>query len=207
LANLDIVYTPKFDTDRYIDGGRLSYWNSQTGSLAGNNAIVHTDKPNRGFAMKKSLQDSIKISIITKRPIWLSWLLEKPRRPEHCDDQAIFPSLYVFGASVRGTIGKGIGNLEAGYYDSTDDSDGSNPLINNSEMRYLAGYTQEIGKDLTMGLQYYVEQMLDYNAYLRSLPSGPARDRYRNLATLRLTKLLMNQDLRLSLFNVLFTNG
>jgi hypothetical protein len=30
--------------------------------------------------------------------------------------------------------------------------------------------------------------------------SGPARDQYRHLTTLRLTKLLMNQNLRLSLF-------
>ena len=51
-----------------------------------------------------------------------------------------------------------------------------------------------------MGLQYYIEQMLDYGSYKRNLPSGPARDEHRHLTTLRLTKLLMNQNLRLSLF-------
>ncbi|MHC4147382.1 MAG: hypothetical protein ACYSUD_21745, partial [Planctomycetota bacterium] len=92
------------------------------------------------------------------------------------------------------------GNVEFGYYESADDLSGRNPLINNSEMRYLVGYTREIGKDLTMGLQYYVEQMLDYSRYRDSLLSGPARDRNRHLTTLRLTKLLMNQNLRCSLF-------
>jgi hypothetical protein len=61
-------------------------------------------------------------------------------------------------------------------------------------------YRQEIGKDFTMSVQYYVEQMLDYGPYKRNLPSGPARDRDRHLTTLRLTKLLMNQNLRCSLF-------
>jgi len=51
---------------------------------------------------------------------------------------------------------------------------GRNPLINNSEMRYLLGYTQEIARDFTMGVQYYIEQMLDYGPYKRNLPSGPA---------------------------------
>jgi len=48
-ANLDVVYTPQFDPDRYIDGSQLSYWSSPMGSLAGDNAIVHTDRPDRWF--------------------------------------------------------------------------------------------------------------------------------------------------------------
>ena len=70
-------------------------------------------------------------------------------------------------------------------------------LINNSEMRYLLGYTQEIGKDLTLGLQYYVEQMMDYSQYRET---ANAREEFRHLTTIRLTKLLMNQNLRCSLF-------
>ena len=73
-------------------------------------------------------------------------------------------------------------------------------MINNSELRYLLGYTQEIGKNLTAGLQYYVEQMLDYGQYKRNLTTGPARDEFRHLTTFRLTKLLMKQNLRCSLF-------
>ena len=48
-ANLDIIYTPQFDPDRFIDGSRISYWNSNLASFAGENAIVHTNKPNRWF--------------------------------------------------------------------------------------------------------------------------------------------------------------
>jgi len=108
--------------------------------------------------------------------------------------------LNVYDASVRGNVGKGIGNLEFGYYESDDDQGGKNGNINNSELRFLAGYSQEIGKDFTAGLQYYVEHMLDYSQHKNSSPSGLNRDRDRHLITVRLTKLLMNQNLRCSLF-------
>lgn len=200
-ANLDIVYTPQFDPDRYPTGERLSYWNSNLGMIAGRNAIVHTDKPNRWFRdseiaarLYKNI-DSYELAFYGYRGYWKS-----PGGQNATMTQAIFPDLNVYGASLRGDVGKGIGNVEVGYYDSADNMSGRNPLINNSEMRYLVGYTREIAKNLTMGLQYYIEQMLDYHEYKRNLLPGPARDKYRNLTTLRLTKLLMNQNLRLSLF-------
>jgi hypothetical protein len=200
-ANLDIAYTPQFDPDRYIDGTRLSYWNPAMGSLAGDNAIVRTDRPNRWFRddeiaarLYKNI-DNYEVALYGYRGFWKS-----PAGQNAAMNQAQFPDLNVYGASVRGPVGKGIGNIEVGYYDSSDDASGKNPLISNSEMRYLLGYTQEIGKDFTMGLQYYVEQMLNYHAYRRTLPSGPSRDHFRHLTTLRLTKLLMNQNLRLSFF-------
>jgi hypothetical protein len=201
LANLDIVYTPQFDPDRYISGERISYWNPNLDMIAGRNAIVHTDKPDRWFRdseiaarLYKNIEN-YELAFYGYRGYWKS-----PGGQNATMTKAIFPDLNVYGASLRGDLGKGIGNAEIGYYDSADDTSGRNPLINNSEMRYLIGYTQEIAKNLTMGLQYYIEQMLDYDQYKDNLPSGPARDRYRHLTTLRLTKLMMNQNLRLSLF-------
>jgi len=200
-ANLDIAYTPRFDPDRYINGERISYWNSNLGSTAGQNAIVHTDKPNDWFRdseiaarLYKNISN-YELALYGYHGYWKS-----PAGMNSSMSQAIFPDLNVYGGSVRGTIGKGIDNAEIGYYESADDLSGKNPLINNSEMRYLLGYTQEIGRDFTMGVQYYIEQMLNYGPYKNNLPPGPARDRDRHLTTLRLTKLLMNQNLRLSLF-------
>jgi hypothetical protein len=88
---------------------------------------------------------------------------------QNVTSQAIFPDLNVYGASVRGAIGKGIGNLEVGYYESADDLSGKNNLIDNSQMWYLIGYTREIEKDFTAGVQYYVEQMMDYSQYKSNL--------------------------------------
>ncbi len=199
-ANLDIVYTPQFDPDRFINGSRLSYWNSSLERLAGEDAVIHTDKPNRWFRdselaarLYKNI-NNYEFALYGYRGYW------KSPGGQNIASQAIFPDLNVYGASIRGAIGKGIGNMEVGYYESADDLSGKNNLIDNSQMRYLVGYTQEIARDFTAGLQYYVEQMLDYSQYKSNLISGPARDRDRHLITLRLTKLLMNQNLRCSLF-------
>ena len=200
-ANLDIAYTPKFDPDRYIRGERISYWNLGLGRLAGEDAIVHTDKPNRWFGddeVAARLYKNIENYELAAYGYWGYW--KSPGGFNAAMTQAIFPDLNVYGASVRGAVGKGIGNLELGYYDSRDDTGGNNPLVNNSEIRYLVGYTQEIGRDFTAGLQYYVEQMLDFGDYKRNLIFSTSRDEFRHVWTLRLTKLLMNQNLRCSLF-------
>ena len=200
-ANLDVAYTPKFDPDRFIRGERISYWNLGLGRLAGQDVIVHTDKPNRWFGddeVAARLYKNIKnyeFAVYGYTGYWKS-----PAGFNAAMTQAIFPDLNVYGASVRGAVGKGIGNLELGYYDSRDDTGGNNPLINNSEMRYLVGYTQEIGRDFTAGLQYYVEQMMDFGDYRRNLIFSTSRDEFRHVWTLRLTKLLMSQNLRCSLF-------
>ncbi len=201
FANLDIVYTPQFDPDRYITGERISYWNSGLGRLAGTDAIIHTDKPNRWFRddeialrLYKNI-NNYEYAAYAYRGYWKS-----PGGLNATRTQAIFPDLNVYGASVRGNAGKGIGNLEFGYYESDDDQSGHNGNINNSELRFLAGYTQDIGKDFTAGLQYYVEHMLDYDQHRDSMPAGLSRDRNRHLITVRLTRLLMNQNLRCSLF-------
>lgn len=201
LANVDIAYTPKFDPDRYIKGNRISYWNSNLGRLAGQDAIVHTEKPNDWFRdseiavrVYKNI-NNYEVAVYGYRGYWKS-----PAGQNTSMTKAIFPDLNVYGASIRGAIGKGIGNAEIGYYESADDLSGKNNLIDNSQMRYLIGYTQEIGRDFTAGIQYYIEQMLDYSAYKNNFTSGPAKDRYRQLITLRLTKLLMNQNLQCSLF-------
>jgi len=180
IANVDFVYTPQFDSDRYITGDYISYWNAQLGRRAGRDAIVHSDKPDDWFT-----DDEFATRIYKNIN----------------NGTATFPRLDVYGASVRGQVGKGIGNIEVAYYRSADDTSGDDPRVNNSEMRYLVGYTQEIAKDFNAGVQYYVEQMLDYGDYEDNLSgSAKARDEFRHVVTLRLTKLLMNQNLNLSMF-------
>jgi hypothetical protein len=199
-VDLDIVYTPQFDSDRYITGEYISYWNGNFGRRAGRDAIVHTDKPDRWFRddeVAARLYKTIGGYELALYGYWGFWKSPAGQTPA---GKATFPDLNVYGASARGQVGPGIGNVEIAYYQSADDQSGTDPLINNSEMRYLAGYSQEIGKDFTAGMQYYLEQMLDYSQYRDNLPFGPARDRHRHLVTCRLTKLLMNQNLRLSLF-------
>lgn len=200
--NLDFVYTPKFNPDRFIDGERLSYFNPQLGRLAGQDAVISPLKRDGWFADSEialRLSRDIKgygLALYGYSGFWKS--------PVGFDPQAgkpTFSRLSVYGLSVRGKVWEGIGNFEMGYYDSRDDRSGEDPFIPNSQFRLLAGYEQELAKDFTGGVQYYLEQMLDYGAYKRTLPRGShAADEFRHVITLRLTKLLMYQSLKLSLF-------
>ncbi|MBN2131888.1 MAG: hypothetical protein JW741_20475 [Sedimentisphaerales bacterium] len=201
-ANLDVVYTPEFDPDRFISGERLSYWNPVLGRRAGEDDRLHVERRRDVFEEDETairLYRTISNYEVALYGYWGYW--KSPGGFNATMTKAIFPELDIYGASIRGTVGKGIGNAEIGYYDSLDDRNGRNPLINNSEMRYLVGYTQEIARNFTAGVQYYVEQMLDYGRYKAALfPGMASRDEFRQVATLRLTKLLMNQTLMLSLF-------
>ena len=202
LFNLDVVYAPRFDPDRFIDGERLSYFNPQLGRLAGEDARVPVRRRSEWFDDAETalrLSRNIKgyeLALYAYNGFWKSPLGFDPGR-----SKAMFPRLSAFGASARGRAWKGIANIEVGYYDSRQDRSGKNPFVPNSQLRLLAGYEHEVAKDFTAGVQYYLEHMLDYGAYRRALPLGTlAAEEDRHLLTLRLTRLAMYQNLRLSLF-------
>jgi hypothetical protein len=202
LVDLDLVYTPRFEPDRYIDGDRLSFFNPFENRLVGEDDSLHTDVPDDWwhddeFALRLHRQLSgYQFAAYGYHGYWKS-----PAGFDLSNGDGLFPALSVIGASVEGPLGAGIGNLEIGYYDSRDDRDGDDPAIRNSELRVLAGYRQELARDLTLGLQYYLERMQDYDDYRDSLPAGnPSQDRNRHLLTTRLTRLALDQNLRLSLF-------
>jgi hypothetical protein len=112
-----------------------------------------------------------------------------------------YPELSVYGASLQGRALDGVLSLESGYYDSPQDKNGTDPMIPNSQTRYLIGYQRQLWEDFTVGLQYYGEYMSDYSAYLQNLPPGfPPEKRLHQLASLRLTQFMIHQTLRLSFF-------
>lgn len=200
--NLDLVYMPRFDADRYIRGERISYYNPMTGAIAGREAIIEPLRPDDAFSDDESalrLYRNIggtELALYGYDGYWKS--------PEGFDaalQRAIFPRLRVWGASARMPRAGGILSLEAGYYDSLDNRDGENPRLPNSEVRFLSGWERELVRNLTMGLQYYLEYMQDYSAYRANLPvEAPQKDEDRHVVTLRLTRLAMNQKLQLSGF-------
>jgi hypothetical protein len=200
--NIDIVYLPVFNASQYVDGTRLSYWNSILGRTAGRDFIFDDIERNSYFRddeyagrLSKNI-GGIELGLYGYHGFW--------KTPEGLDIKEVklwYPKLSVFGASTRGALWGGIGNLEIGYYDSNDDRDGVDPLVRNSEIRTLAGFERELAPDFIGGFQYYLEWMQEYEAYKSTLPAGTtAKDEFRHVLTLRLTKLLMNQNLRLSLF-------
>ncbi len=206
FLNIDLVYVPEFNNSIYISGERLSYWNGILGRTAGRDHIIN-DRQRNSFArdseyairLSKNI-DGNEFALYGYHGFWKT--PEGVDMSVPADIRFFYPRLSVYGASVRGRIFAGIGNIELGYYDSRSDRSGNNPAIRNSEIRFLAGYEQELGRDFTGGFQYYLEWKQDYNQYLQNLRAGtPAADEYRHLLTVRLTKLLMNQNLILSLFS------
>jgi len=202
LINLNLVYTPRFDSDRFIDGRRLSYFSPLSGQLAGREQLLQTNKPQQtGSDDELALRlyrnvGSYEVALYGYQGFWKSPGGFDPR-----SGQAVFPRLRVIGASARGPFGTGILSLEAGYYHSLDDRRGNNPFINNDEFRLLVGYEWELMSNTTVGVQYYLEALQDYDRYRSNLPAGQTpRDEHRQLATVRLTRLAMNQNLTLSLF-------
>lgn len=113
-----------------------------------------------------------------------------------------YPELSVYGASLQGRALDGVLSLEAGYYDSRQDSDGTDPMMPNSQTKFLVGFQRQMWEDFTIGLQYYGEYMHKYPEYEKYLPAGfPHENKLHDLASVRLTQFLIHQTLRLSLFS------
>ena len=201
-VNLEVVYTPRFDRDRFIRGERVTFYSPLFGPT-GRDGQVQSSPPNDWFeddeiALRLYRRvKSFELALYAYRGYWKS-----PGGQTFIPFEATHPRLNVYGASARGPVGKGLLNVELGYYDSADDRGGDDFGVNNSEFRFLIGYEQELAKELTGGIQYYVEHMMDYDAYANSpfFLFLPKRDENRHVITARLTKLLMNQNLVLSFF-------
>jgi hypothetical protein len=201
LVNIDLVYIPKFDPDRYIRGERLSYWNSSLNRIAGRDAIASPITPDNWFSddeLTVRLSKTIggyETAIYAYDGFWKS-----PAGFDPVANLPNFPRLSVYGTSLRGILGPGIANLEVGYYDSRDDRRGDDPFLPNSEWRFLAGYEQEVVRNVTLSGQYYLEVLQQYDAYMSTAQAATARDRLRHVVTMRLTWMMLSQNLNLSLF-------
>jgi hypothetical protein len=202
VINLDVVYSPAFDADRYIDGRRVNYYDPARGGTVGRDHVRAVDRPDRWFR-----DDEIAARLYRRAGPWelagyvYTGFWKSPVGVDPATGRGTFPRLSAYGGSIRGPLAKGIVNAEFAYYDSRDDRSGRDPFVPNSEMRWLIGYEQEVATDFTVGVQYYVEHMLDYDNYQRTLPDGiPRRDELRHVITTRLTLLTMMQNLEWSLF-------
>lgn len=198
-GNLDLVYAPLFAPDRFVTGERLTYWNDAAGSLCGQGERMATHTPDRAFSDGEAAARLHGTWGAAELALYGYWGFWKTPSGQDGFGRQVFPRLNVYGGSLRAPLGPGIVNVEGAWYQSAQDQGGRNPAIANSEARYLAGYAMELARDLNASAQYYVEQMLAYGRYRETLATGRPRDRFRHVLTLQVTRLLLGQDLDLTL--------
>ncbi|MBE9536967.1 MAG: hypothetical protein IMF07_07270 [Proteobacteria bacterium] len=201
--SIDVILTPQAEQNNSINGERLSFYNGLIGEIVGQNGSGDFHEPAHTLRnMETAARVYRNFGSIEGALYYFKGFYKEPlgvSDPVNWD--FFYPRLAVYGASLRGPFAGGIGNIELGYYDSREDRSGGNSSIENSAVKYLAGYEKDMGKDLKLGLQYQLEQMLDYDAYRAGVnPGSPADDEYRHLLTLRLTQLMMDQNLNIGLF-------
>lgn len=197
LVNVDLIYTPQFDADRFITGERASYYSPQMPGYSGKDTVAKVidrdeiwKEDEIAIRAYKNIS-GFEVALYGYDGYWKSPAGQK-------GGLGTFPELTVIGGSIRGNILNGIGSFEIGYYDSEDD-DGNDPLVANNETRYLVSYEQELIKNFSISTQLYLEHMQEYDAYKSTLPAGsPVKDEFRWVTSARLTQLFWNQTLRLS---------
>jgi len=202
VLNLDVVYTPKFDPDRFLDNRRLSFFDPRFGRVVGEDVEVRPQRPDDWFGDDEwafrlhRMLDAWEVAGYGYRGFWKS-----PEGFDPASGQPLFPRLSAWGGSIRGPLHTGILSAETSWYRSRDDLSGTDPFVPNSQFRFLVGYEQEIVPDFMLGGQYYLERTLDFDALERNQPSDfAAPDENRHLFTLRATLLTHSQNVTWSLF-------
>jgi len=203
VAGIDLVIMPFFEPNILPDGGRLSFFDSFQGGIAGRDSDRRLVEPS---ARAKNAEYALRAyRSFGSNEGALYYFRGFDKSPRSYKNQAArelyYERLDVYGASLRGPFLKGIANVEAGYYYSPEDSAGDNRLIENSSVKVMAGYEKDMGNDLKIGFQYLYERKLDYSEYTRALlPGDYFWDEHRRLVANRVTKLYNNQTVMVSLF-------
>lgn len=203
LASVDVAVMPIMEPNNSVSGSRISFYDGLSGYIVG-------DEANRELKEPAKTMRNGEVAVRTYRTFgsyegalyFFRGFYKEPRGiRDPAEELFFYPRLNAYGMSLRGPIFGGIGNFETAYYDSRKDGDGSDPMVENSMAKYLFGYSRDLGGDLKAGVQYLLEQMLDYGDYRRGLSTGDkARDEYRSLVTLRITKLMRAQTVETGLF-------
>lgn len=222
LANLTVIWSPKFEPNRLPDGRRLSYYNPfgfypyEPGIVGtATNEMFYFDPPepeskfkNGEVAMRLSRNIAgYKTSLYFYHGFYKNPMGARQAGVVGTPDgfmpifEPLYPRLNVYGASMRGLPFGGVFWLEGGYLESRDDPDGDNPLLPNSSVTGMVGFERQVATNLTANIQWQIDYMLDYDLFkAQQQPGVYVRDEIRHLLTSRVTKLLMDEYLTLSGF-------
>ncbi len=201
-ADIDLIWTPKFTPDDYINGERLSFFSSIARENIGGTNQINAEEPksklaNGEIALRLSKNVSgTELSVYAykgfdKRPLGAT----EEFRPTHHKRN-------LYGASVRGAIAGGLYNMEIIQENALEDSNGRNPLVNNSLQKYLIGYESEWLPKLNVSFQYYIERILNYDEMMAvSFAPEFEAPKYRRWLTNRVRYQALQDKLTINLFS------
>ncbi|MCC6345722.1 MAG: hypothetical protein IT388_00890 [Nitrospirales bacterium] len=203
FASFEIVVIPFFEPNHFPDSGRFRMFDPLRGITNRSREKPPTTLENTEVAVRV-YRDVLGFD--TSLYFYRGFFRQPSAFPDNLAAPAslmfLYPELNVYGASAQGRALGGVVSLEAGYYDSRQDRSGKDPLIPNSQARFLLGYQRQLWEDGTLGLQYYAEYMRDHSAYEETLPPGfPKERKIRHLTSARFTQFFLHQTLRLSFFS------
>jgi hypothetical protein len=203
-VNIDFVLIPFFEPNTIAEGDRVSFFDSFQQGIAGRDSDRDLLEPARQGRNIEYAGRFFRTFGAAEAALY--WFRGFDHSPRSYKNEALHQLYYqrqdVYGASLRGPTLGGIASLEAGYVYSPEDADGTNRLIENSMFKAMGGYEKDLGNDFKIGLQYYYEQKLDYDAYqVGLLQRDYFWDEQRHVLTQRFTKLFKSQTVMLSVFN------
>ncbi len=199
--NIDLIWMPVFEPDKFLTGERFSFFSPLAGQLIAPDPPLSGIEPNQGIEngevairLFKTLGGN-ELAVYAYHGYFL--------QPTALTDtlQATFARLAAIGASARLPLGSGLFNVETVYYASKDDRSGDDPRVPNDQLRLLLGYEQEAITNLTMAFQYYMEWTQDYDALITNsaMPQFEPEE-YRHVLTGRVNYRLDQDKVTLSLF-------
>ena len=202
-GNVDFIVSI-FEPNTQPEGDRLSFFDQFQGGIAGRNSDRDLLEP--PFQASNNEYYLRYYRNFSSNELALYYFRGFDKNANSTKDevnrQLFYSRLDVYGGSLRGPVMNGIGNVEFGYYNSREDPNGKNRLIENSTVKVLTGYEKDFGNDFKIGFQYLYEQTLNYDNYSANLlPTDFVFDEFRHLLTQRITKLFKNQTMTVSLFN------
>lgn len=215
---LDFVLTPQFSQDTTPSGCKYEIFNPNSSSRVLGQSFCDQSlvlEPEQGLSSSE-----VAVSIRKKMGVHevalygYKGFYKNPRglSLETLPDSSTalmpyYPELEVYGASFEGQVGPGILSAEVGYYNSKEDEDGDNFLVENSMLKHLVGYRMDLSSKFSLGAQWYRETMMDYKAYESSYQAAnPGNydyrwDEARDTFTLRLGYKAMKETLFINWFS------
>lgn len=198
-VSADIVFTPRFAPDNFLNGEYFSFFNPLTSENVAPDFVVADE--NRPESAEWAGRVYTEVNGTEFALYGYDGFHKSPNSFDALGRPA-FSKLQVWGASAVTPLAGGLVKAEYAYYDSLDDKAGINPLVPNSQSRYLLGFEREIVSNLTGSVQWYLEHQQHYSELItRSLAPEFEGNENRQVWTTRLTYQGFRQTLILTAFN------